>query len=184
MIISLIRHGMTDANARRLYCGRTDLDLCEPGITELIILKNEIDYPAGEIYATSGLKRAVSTLRILYGPVLSVSIPELAEYNFGDFEMKSHDELQHEKRYADWIDNEDIRCPNGESRTEFYQRIKTGFNKLKIISGTVVCVCHGGVIASLMDFLFPGQKNFYEWQPRFGRGYAISAGVDIDYEHI
>ena len=180
MTVSFIRHGKTIANEKRLYCGHTDLDLSDAGKTELYKLKDIITYPTGEVFATSGLKRAVSTLHVLYGEVESIKIPELMEYNFGDFEMKSHEELEYEQSYIDWIESENTRCPNGESRLEFYERVYTGLNKLKTISKTVVCICHGGVIAVLMEALFPGKKGFYEWQPQFGRGYTVSFGVNID----
>jgi hypothetical protein len=35
-------------------------------------------------------------------------------------------------------------------------------------------ITHGGVIASIMEYLFPNEgKNRYQWQPKPGRGYAI-----------
>ena len=38
-----------------------------------------------------------------------------------------------------------------------------------------VIVTHGGVIASIMEHLFPHEKkNRYQWQPKPGDGYAIT----------
>ena len=182
--ISFIRHGKTEANEKRLYCGHTDLDLSLSGITELRELRKTVRYPAGDIYVTTGFKRTVSTLRVLYGETESITIPELAEYNFGDFEMKNHEELQYLQCYINWIEDEHARCPNGESRAGFNARITEGFEKLKAISGSVVCICHGGVVASLMEAIFPGKKGFYDWQPGFGRGYTVTFGVNIDYKNI
>jgi len=182
--ISLIRHGKTEANEKRLYCGHTDLELSPSGITELRELRKTVRYPAGDNYVTTGFKRTVSTLYILYGEVDSNTVPELAEYDFGDFEMKSHEELQYLQSYLDWIEDEHASCPNGESRTAFNARIIDGLEKLKTISGKVVCICHGGVAASLMEAIFPGKKGFYDWQPGFGRGYTVTFGVNIDYKNI
>jgi len=184
MKISLIRHGMTAANERGIYCGSTDIDLCDAGVKELLTLKRTVAYPEAGVFATSGLKRTVSTLYALYGAVDHLAVPELAEYDFGDFEMKAHEELQNSREYIEWIENEDARCPNGESRREFNSRVMEGFNKLKNISGDVICVCHGGVAAALMEALFPGKKGFYGWRPGFGRGYTVSFGVDIHYAMI
>ena len=183
MTVSLLRHGKTAANAQRLYCGQTDVDVSETGIVELLELKKTVAYPSAKIFAASGLKRTVTTLEILYGVQPSIIIPELMEYDFGSFEMKSHDELEHDPSYIKWIANEDARCPGGESRTEFHTRIRAGFDRLKTISGTV-CICHGGVIATLMESLFPGKRGFYEWQPGFGRGYAVTYGADISFTAI
>ena len=37
---------------------------------------------------------------------------------------------------------------------------------------------HGGVIATIMEHLFPGEgKNRYQWQPKPGHGYVIREGT-------
>ena len=182
--ITLIRHGRTEANEKKIYCGSTDTDLSSAGVDELRELKKNILYPRADVYAASGKRRTLSTLSILCGETAPVIIPELSEYDFGDFEMKSHDELSNDPLYNEWIMNENARCPNGESRNEFRSRVGAGLDKLKTFSGAVVCVCHGGVIAVLMEALFPGIAGFYEWQPGFGRGYTVGFGVDINYEVI
>ena len=42
------------------------------------------------------------------------------------------------------------------------------------ISEDTVLVCHGGVIAAIMECLFPEEnKSRYEWQPKNGHGYVI-----------
>jgi len=35
-----------------------------------------------------------------------------------------------------------------------------------------------------MESLFPGKRGFYEWQPGFGRGYAVTYGADISFTAI
>ena len=40
--------------------------------------------------------------------------------------------------------------------------------------GSAFVVCHGGTITYIMEHLAPGQKNYYEWQPKPGRGYMLS----------
>ena len=182
MTIAFIRHGMTEANEKKLFCGRTDIGLSERGIAELLILKETVSYPKG-MYVTSGLKRAASTLNILYEGAEPVIIRELMEYDFGDFEMKSHQELQYLENYNLWLNDENYEIPNGESRKEFKERVKTGIEKLKKISRNTVCVCHGGVISVAMESLFPGKSDFIGGPP-FGRGYTVDFGVNIDYKKI
>lgn len=42
----------------------------------------------------------------------------------------------------------------------------------------LIIVTHGGVIAALMQHLFPREgKNRYEWQPACGHGYALENGA-------
>ena len=63
MTIYLIRHGKTEANERRLYCGSTDLSLSESGREEL----NDIHYDIQNVhFLTSGMKRADETMELLF----------------------------------------------------------------------------------------------------------------------
>jgi alpha-ribazole phosphatase len=37
-----------------------------------------------------------------------------------------------------------------------------------------ICICHGGVISGIMDYIWPGEyKNFFEWIPDPGHGYVL-----------
>ncbi|MDR2438797.1 MAG: phosphoglycerate mutase family protein [Planctomycetaceae bacterium] len=176
MIIHLLRHGKTAANEQRLYCGSSDQPLSCGGIEQLKQLKTETQFPIAEQYVTSGLRRTIETLKILYDKEPDSIIKELNEYNFGDFEMKNYDELKDNPDYRLWISgNEMIPCPNGESRKNFRKRICYGFELIREMNtDSVFVVCHGGVIASLMDMLFNGQKKSYdEWLPHNGQGYTI-----------
>ncbi|MDR2114897.1 MAG: phosphoglycerate mutase family protein [Planctomycetaceae bacterium] len=176
MIIHLLRHGRTTANEKHLYCGSSDQPLSCGGIEELRQLKTKIPFPIAERYVTSGLRRTIETLKILYNKIPDAVIEELNEYNFGDFEMKTYDELKENPDYLRWILGEDhVPCPNGESREKFRKRIRYGFKLIREMKAdSVFTVCHGGVIASLMNMLFSGQKLSYdEWLPKNGHGYTI-----------
>ncbi len=174
MTLHLIRHGITEANEKKLYLGHTDLSLSKKGRLELIRLKDEIKYPLGEIYVTSGLKRADETLMILYDKKPDLKIKEFMELNFGDFEMKSYDDLKLDKDYIKWVDNFPKEpCPNGENREDFLKRIQYGIGKLKELKlNEIVVICHGGVIASIME-QYLNKKNFYDFLPSHGHGYTI-----------
>jgi len=175
MRIHIIRHGMTEANRKRLYCGATDLPLCEEGRRELGSLKAQIVYPAADAYISSGMARASETLRIIYGREPDAVIGEFREMDFGDFEMKSHDELAGAPEYERWLgDISGVACPNGESLADFESRIAAGIQKLtEAVWESAVVICHGGVVVSIMERLFPGRRNYYEWQPGNGRGYTV-----------
>jgi len=180
--IHLIRHGMTYANENKLYCGRTDLALSEKGIEEIRSLKNQGIYPQNpDLFFTSGLVRTIQTLEYIYGTVSHKAISQLAEYNFGQFEMKSYEELKHEPSYQAWISDEEgtVSCPDGENKQQFMKRVLLGYNLLLKESESALLVSHGGVIASIMDYLFPNTYHFYEWQPKPGRGYTIMCDKKI-----
>ncbi len=182
MKIYLIRHGKTEANVKRLYCGQTDVPLCQIGREELEQLKKEIDYPEASHFFYTGMKRTKETLKLLYDRE-GIIVEDLKEIDFGIFEMKHYDELKETKEFQSWIQNFETMAPkNGESKIDFEERVMKGYQGVKEYLQTreckeVVIVTHGGVIATIMEKEFPNQKNFYEWQPSHGRGYEIIDAV-------
>ena len=174
----LIRHGMTAANENGLYCGATDLPLSEAGRAALLKLRATMRYPdiSGLRIYTSGLARTEETLFLLFGETPHESVPALQEMDFGAFEMRAYRDLKDEPSYLDWItgDNEENRCPGGESGEDMKRRVLAGFGRLLSQSGDFLVVAHGGPIAAVMAQLFPDAgRNRYEWQPTSGTGYRI-----------
>ena len=192
MLIHIIRHGKTRANEQRLYCGATDLALSDEGVAELVDLKRQGIYPeCVGLCFTSGLLRAEQSLDVLYGSVHRTALPRLAEFRFGSFEMKSYEMLKDQSDYQRWITDEtgQVCCPGGDNKQAFTHRVIEGYELLMGHAQDgkdLFVVCHGGVITSIMEHLFPGIRNFYEWQPRPGRGYTLdytSAGL-LRYEPV
>ena len=173
MMIYLIRHGKTAANERHLYCGSTDLSLSDAGIAEL----QQLHYDIKNVrFLTSGMKRTNETLRILFVDVPYEEDPRFREVDFGIFEMRSYEELKDAPEYQTWItgDNERNVPPKGESGVQMRKRVLEAFADLK--EDTCI-ITHGGVIAALMEHMFPEEnKSRYEWQPRNGCGYIITNG--------
>lgn len=176
MTLHLIRHGKTAANEQRLYCGFTDPPLSEAGRRELLLLKAALPYPSAPLLVHSGLTRTVETMGLLTGRENGKALPDLREMHFGDFEGKSYDMLKEDSRYIAWITDKRPAPPGGESRDAFRARVLRGYGTLQALcpkGGELLAFTHGGVIAVLMEELFPGKRNFYEWQPAFGRGYSL-----------
>lgn len=176
-IIYLLRHGKTQANVDKLYCGSTDLPLL-PGDASGLHPIHIKTHPEAEVrFFTSGMARTNQTLQQLFGTVDYVEIPALREFDFGAFEMQSYEMLKDTPPYQRWIMDEvgDVSCPSGDSRNRFKARVMAGWeNILETTAADVaVVICHGGVIATIMEELFPNQKHFYEWQPKPGRGWVI-----------
>lgn len=173
----LIRHGCTEANEKKLYCGSTNLPLSEAGAEDLKKIKYQV--PKDCIYIVSGMKRTEQTLRYLLGDVPYKINPCFREIDFGVFEMKSYEELKNNPEYQEWIsgDNEKKIPPKGESAVQMQKRVLEGLKELEKESKAVVLITHGGVIAAIMAHLFPEEeKNRYSWQPRPGHGYVIAEG--------
>lgn len=178
----LLRHGKTLANENKLYCGFTDLPLSEKGIEELALLKEKIIYPEAEKYFTSGALRANDTIGILYENKDFEEVKGFFEYNFGDFEMKSYEELKDNKDYINWITDKSLnfKCPGGESKEEYRKRIKEEFvifiKKIKDVNSALV-ISHGGTIGTILEEFYDSNKSFYEWQPSYGRGYKLEIEI-------
>lgn len=178
MKLVLIRHGRTEANARRLYCGASDLPLTAEGRAELEALRARANYPdvRGLLKVSSGLRRADETMEILFGAAPELRAPGFREMDFGRFELKSYAELRDDPEYQAWIMDEsgDLPTPGGESARAFRARVYAAADAL---DRDALVLCHGGVIAALMARWFPEEaRNLYQWQPDGGLGYAVELG--------
>ncbi len=189
--IVLIRHGITEGNEMHMYYGSTDVSLSERGKHLLEKQREEGLYPISETaqFYTTGMLRTEQTLRIVYGDREHGVIEDLRELDFGEFEMHTYEELNSVPEYQKWITAEDSgkAPPGGESIDSFTKRIRRGFDELTIRNelymlklrnhqkeAMTICICHGGVISGIMDYIWPGEyKNFFEWIPDPGHGYVL-----------
>ena len=116
----LIRHGKTNYSEEHLYCGKSDVPLCQKGIEELKQKKSLNLYPAlndDMKLCCSSLLRTRQTLEIIY-PNMPYSVFEgFNEINFGIFEGHSYNDLKDSPQYQTWISGNNFLnvCPNGES---------------------------------------------------------------------
>ena len=175
MKIVLLRHGLTEANEKHLYCGSTDLPLSPAGRAAL----RRLEMPApGTRFISSGMRRCNETLEALFGAVAYETELDFREIDFGDFEMKSYEMLKDDPAYQAWLagDNEKNTPPHGESGEEMTRRVLTAFARVTEDGRDAVIVTHGGVIAAIMARLFPEGKSRYEWQSPNGGGYVIENG--------
>lgn len=185
--ISFIRHGKTEANEKRLYCGKSDLSLSDNGKKELKEILQVKSYPKYSKYYTSGAKRANETFEIIYGKEAYEKINEFWEYDFGDFEMKSYEMLKEDISYVKWIEDIDgeVSCPNGENKKNYRVRISKAFTKfLKKLDEenieSALILCHGGTIGTLLEIFGEVEGNFYSLQPKCGFGYETEVIFEKD----
>ena len=189
-VLVLLRHGMTEANERRIYCGSTDLPLSDDGRAMAREIAVQRPLPACELYVTSGMARADETLEILTGHKADRVMSAFSEMDFGSFEMLGYETLRHDPDYQRWINDTGgiVPCPGGESTGAFRQRVRSGGNELLEMQWrTALVVCHGGVIVNLMEGWFPLEaRGFYEWQPAACKGWRVlfDHGLPIRFEPI
>ncbi len=195
--IFLFRHGMTEANENHLYCGKSDPDLSERGIS---LIKERLSSKNGTFLPdishckilTSPSKRCIQTLKLLYPEEAARKevLSDFQEIDFGDFEMKSYQELTKNPLYLKWLAGEVGRmedkslenpCPKGESWQNMQNRVisalRQALEDIKNPDSTYYSLAiftHGGPISAIMEYLFPEEeKNIYQWQPDFASGYKI-----------
>ena len=162
MRVRLIRHGMTAGNAAHRYVGRSDEPLCPEG--REAAERHEKD-PALDHVFVSPLLRARETAAILFPNAKQIVVENLKEMDFGAFEGRTADEMEHDPVYRAWVD--DLcrgACPGGESQAEFHARVSDAFlSVMQTARGDATFVVHGGVIMSLLFRLAEPKKDFYEW---------------------
>ncbi len=124
----LIRHGETAANASGTWQGATNSDLNERGLIQAQAIARRLagdDIQIDAMYS-SPLGRATQTAGFIAEAVGDPPLEldsNLAEFNLGDWEGLTYDDLRHEKQlWAKMDADPNFRPPGGESAMEFAMR--------------------------------------------------------------
>lgn len=202
--IHFIRHGITEGNTSRWYYGWSDIPLLPEGIEELTSLRDQGIYPPlleADCY-TSGMLRTEQTFQVIYGDVPHKTLPLMKEMNFGQWEMRTFEDLKSEPLFNTWMNDKtgNFAFPDGDSPVSFSARIAKGLTELRGLhrlkelshrhngrDAVSILVCHGGVIGNVMEQMFPGHReNFWQWIPDPGHGYTVYfdfvTGQPVSYE--
>lgn len=178
-IIHFIRHGAIDETLSGKYIGTTDVPLSDKGKMDLKKLDYEYRYPGPQVVFTSPLKRCTETCRILYPEQNPLSIANLSECNFGEWEGKTAEELKNDPDFEKWLAGDNsVKPPRGESNADFTRRICRMFESIVeglMKTGTTesVIVTHGGVIMTLLAVYGLPQAKPFEWTMDNGFGYSL-----------
>lgn len=179
--IHFIRHGLTEGSAEGRYIGHTDADLSRDGILQLEDMQRDMIYPHASAVITSPLKRCTHTADILYPDCHPIAMEGLIEYNFGEFDGKTADELLGSKKadlFTAWLKGgPDSAPPFGESNAQFQKRVCETMEK--IVDGVIrsetddtVIITHGGVISTLFAAFALPEAQPHEWLTPSGCGYT------------
>ena len=171
--ITLLRHGLTEANERREYLGWTDSPLSERGRMEIQqVTGGFLDY---EVLISSDLLRCVDTAKLLFPKFHVETNSAFREMNWGCFEGKTYEQLKEETSYQQWLENPmKAPVPEGESYPMFSERVESGWQQLfnKTFRNMVI-VTHGGVIRELLVRYAPEPKLFWDWSIPHAGGYEL-----------
>lgn len=152
MEIYLVRH--TETVCKKGICyGQSDLDIAEP--YEAVFENILSQLPTEAVIFSSPLKRCVILAKYIQNNIKTISYQEdkrLIEMNFGDWELKSWDEIPPEQLNPWMEDFVNIKVVNGESFVELHERT-SGFLSDQISKKNkkpIIIVAHAGVIRSIM----------------------------------
>lgn len=182
--IYLFRHGLTEANEKKLYIGRTDLPLSPCGLTELLQMKDKFTYPNPRKFYTAPLMRCRQTLEVFYPQCEPVEVEGLTECDFGDWDGKSLEELQLDDSFKEWIAGKSGEIPGGENAQVFQERVMKAFEETVyeiLKSGeteTAICV-PGGVLMLIMTAYGLPKLDMREWSSYPGCGFCLRVTPEI-----
>lgn len=177
--IYFYRNGLTDSNLEGKYIGHTDVELSEDGVKQIEQMKKDYDYPYVDAVFTSPLKRCAKTASLVYPDKEAIVINDLIEYNFGEYEGRTAEELKENELFSRWLSGEQgVEPPFGESNEAFASRVANCF--IKIVDGLLktgttkaAIFTHGGVIMYLLSAFGIPEAPMHEWLMPGGCGYAI-----------
>lgn len=177
LVVTLLRHGMTDENERAAYIGRTDSPLNEKGRKMVQKFSKHVARP--DLIFSSSAIRCLETAQLLFPGQKIEQFAELQEMHFGDWEGKTYKDLKHLTSYQAWLDDPFSRGPDGgESFAQFTERVQAGWHLIKTHSvacrvKNIAVITHGGVIRSLLSAFAPEKKAFFEWRVPLAGGYEL-----------
>lgn len=183
--IHLIRNALTDENLEGRYIGHTNVEISEDGKNQLAAMKNELVFPPVDAVFTSPLKRCTQTAEILYPENKAIVIDGFIEYNFGEFENKTAEQLEKYEEFPRWLAGEKgVKPPYGESNEEFGRRVCTTFEKvaeglMKTGTTNAVIVTHGGVIMTILAAYGIPEYPMHEWITPNGCGFTIKINPSL-----
>lgn len=150
MELYLVRHTAPDINEGICY-GQSDIDVMNSFAHELAALKRKIDGIQPTMIYSSPLQRCAKLAGALQlGSVIHDD--RLKELNFGDWELKTWDDIPRPVFDAWANDYANLSPPNGETFSQLHVRATAFLRDCKrhTAGDSVMVVTHGGVIRALL----------------------------------
>jgi alpha-ribazole phosphatase len=165
----LIRHGLTDDNLKKRYCGFLDTGLNKTGRAQVKEIKSKFKGLKIDKVFCSDLKRSWQTARIIFGKRCEiVKKASLREIDFGIWEGLNFQQISKKFSciYKKWLkDPFSINIPLGEKTDHFMNRIKEELKNIlkKDKNKTVAIVTHSGVTRVILNACLGIKKdNFWK----------------------
>ncbi|HUI55046.1 MAG TPA: histidine phosphatase family protein [Bryobacteraceae bacterium] len=142
----LIRHGETEWSRSGAHTGRTDLPLTPGGRENAAAIGRWLAGRPFALVLTSPLERAKETCRLAgYSGAAQID-PNLAEWNYGDYEGRTTTDIQKDRAgWSLWNDG----VPNGESIGDVAARADAVVGRALAADGAAALFAHGHILRIL-----------------------------------
>jgi probable phosphoglycerate mutase len=138
--VYIIRHGETEWSRSGQHTGRSDIPLTARGEDRARALAGRLKGIGFSQVLTSPRQRARRTCELAGLGTTARIEPDLAEWDYGDYEGKISQEIYRER--PDWNLFRD-GCPNGESPSEISARADRLIARLRTMEGNIALFSHG-----------------------------------------
>jgi len=138
--IYLIRHGDTEWSSSGRHTGTTDIPLTPQGESRAEALAGLLRPLVFDRVLVSPRQRAWRTCELAGLGAKAAAEPELAEWNYGDYEGKTSPEIL--QAHPGWHLFQD-GCPNGESPSQVSARADRLLERLRLLPGRTALFSHG-----------------------------------------
>ncbi len=174
-VVYLARHGETEWSLTGQHTGLTDLPLTERGERNARQLGKRLQPMKFETVYMSPLKRAADTCRLAGFGDQAELMPELVEWNYGDYEGRRTAEIHAERPNWDLFRD---GCPGGESPQQVGARADRALTKIRSAAGNVLVFSSGHLLRVLA-------ARWMEFAPEAGRHLLLSTASlsSLGYEH-
>lgn len=170
-VLHLIRHAPTPGNLEKKYMGWTD--------EAVLPFEAQADLQNKEVWG-SDLLRCRQTASVLFPNADYRADTDLRECNFGEWEMKTYEELKNDPQYRNWIDDPySVAPPGGESLCQLAKRIERSMRKLAD-GNEFTIIMHGGPIRYLVARA--KKEAFREQQVSHGDCHTIAWNSRQEFE--
>ena len=165
----LIRHGVTEWNREKRYCGHKDIGLSNEGKSQIKLLFNRLSSIRFDKVYCSNRKRAMQSARMLFKEEKIITHRDLCEIDFGVLEGLRHEEIMEKygNIYKKWIRNSfKNSIPGAEPMSVFKKRVEDTLRNIVRSNPdkTIAVICHGGVIGILVNGISKS-RNFWRCIP-------------------
>lgn len=167
--IILIRHGETNYNRQKRYCGFSDISINRAGCLQAGAVRPKLkEFKIQKVFC-SDLKRSLQTAKIIFGAsIKNIAVSaSLREMNFGAWEGLTYQQIfkKNPRIYRKWLDDPFcVDVPSGERMDNFVRRVQSEFHDIvnTDIHTTVAIVSHLGPMRVILNACQNGRCPFWD----------------------